>query len=361
MLLMTPSIDEVIEQLSTDELNLLLIGEHCEVAIDELISRCKTLNIQIAGGIFPGVLSQKVNTDKGLIIRKMHASAQVVVFEGLAQKESFEFPELSGEFKSALVLVDGLSDKIAHFLEKVYNNYWDQIKFIGGGCGSLTLQQKPCVFTEAGILQDAALMIFSEQLLSLGVNHGWKKIAGPFVINSSDGNTIHEINWRPAFEVYQEVILKRSSLRISKENFFDIAKGYPFGIFKEGMEDVVRDPIITDGKSLTCVGEIMPNSVVNILEGKTIDLIEGAKIAAERAFDDEHYQETLVIDCISRTLFQEKDFVKELLAVNNVIKRQERQFNLEGVLSLGEISSYGDGYLEFFNKTIVVGALKDYD
>jgi len=29
----------------------------------------------------------------------------------------------------------------------------------------------------------------------------------------------------------------------------------------------------------------------------------------------------------------------------------------EGILSLGEISSYGDGYIEFFNKTIVVGVL----
>ena len=34
---------------------------------------------------------------------------------------------------------------------------------------------------------------------------------------------------------------------------------------------------------------------------------------------------------------------------------------MDGILSLGEISSYGDGYLEFFNKTIVVGAFLNHD
>ena len=51
----------------------------------------------------------------------------------------------------------------------------------------------------------------------------------------------------------------------------------------------------------------------------------------------------------------------ELDSISRVIKEKKVGIPLEGILSLGEISSYGDGYLEFFNKTIVVGAFRNHD
>ena len=48
---------------------------------------------------------------------------------------------------------------------------------------------------------------------------------------------------------------------------------------------------------------------------------------------------------------------KELAKVEHRIQNAHSALVPEGILSLGEISSYGDGYIEFFNKTIVVGVL----
>ena len=67
----------------------------------------------------------------------------------------------------------------------------------------------------------------------------------------------------------------------------------------------------------------------------------------------------LMIDCISRYLFLEDDFKSELQGVNRAIKKKYPDLDLYGVLSLGEISAYGNGFIELFNKTTVVSLFED--
>jgi len=57
----------------------------------------------------------------------------------------------------------------------------------------------------------------------------------------------------------------------------------------------------------------------------------------------------LFIDCISRVLFLDDSFPLELQAVH------ERQLPLIGALTIGEIANSGKDYLDFYNKTAVVG------
>ena len=64
---------------------------------------------------------------------------------------------------------------------------------------------------------------------------------------------------------------------------------------------------------------------------------------------------SLIADCISRVIFLENNFSEELEAVNKRIQSADKNQSPLGVLTLGEIASYGEGFLEFFNKTIVVG------
>lgn len=361
MILINPTNEQVIKHLSHNQFNLILVGDKSQLQITSLINQCNEKEISIAGGIFPGIISDTNNSDSGVIIKKYEASTKTEIFQDLQNTSEFRFPVLNSEHQSALIFIDGLSTKISYFLEKTYSHFWDHIKFIGGGCGSLSLIQQPCVFNNEGFYEDAALMVFLKQTLNVGVQHGWKKISGPFVVSASEGNVIHELNWRPAFAVYKETIENHGAESITTDNFFNVAKAFPFGVYKEGMEDIVRDPIFTDGNSLTCVGEVHNNSVVNILNGKTIDLIDGAEIAAKEALSTDMTTDVLLVDCISRSLFHEKEFTRELNKILKVINHQKLSIPLEGILSLGEISSYGDGYLEFFNKTIVVGAFQNHD
>lgn len=361
MVLTTPTYEQVIENLSVTETNLILIGEKNGLDIARLIRYCNENKILIAGGTFPGIIHENSHSDSDVLIKNFPAATKIKIFKDLQNNNDFDFPVLEDNQHSALLFIDGLSSKISYFLENTYSYYWDKIKFIGGGCGSLSLVQQPCVFSNEGFFMDAALMLFLNYKLNAGVKHGWERISGPFVVSAAKGNVIHELNWRPAFEVYKETLFANGVKDINAENFFNIAKAFPFGIFKEGTEDIVRDPIVTDGKSLTCVGEVLSNSVVNILYGEKSDLIAGAQQAAIDAFQNEEIKDTLIVDCISRCLFQDEEFSNELNSIQQVIKEKKINIPSEGILSLGEISSYGDGYLEFFNKTIVVGAFQNHD
>ena len=358
MLITKPAMASVLEQLSPKHKNLLLIGEDCQLNIEELIEMCQAKGITIAGGIFPGVIHGQQHHSDGIIIKQLPPNASVSLIKDISTLHHDTLRTVGAQTKSAMVLVDGLSRHITGFLEHLFETYWDRIKFIGGGAGSLSLQQQPCLFTNEGFFENAAIVILQDAPLNLGVKHGWKKIAGPFVVNSSTGNTVHELNWRPAFEVYQEIIQSHGGRTLEADHFFEVAKCFPFGLYREGMEDIVRDPIITDGQSLTCVGEVPVNSVVNILVGEADELIRNAEDAAGAI--TAQTTDTLIIDCISRSLFLEEKFTEELAGIERVINTQNLSIPLEGVLSLGEISSYGDGYLEFFNKTIVVGAFQKH-
>ncbi|MEM9389479.1 MAG: FIST C-terminal domain-containing protein [Bacteroidota bacterium] len=358
MFIERPQIDDVLGICSHDHFNLLLIAENTEIDIDQLVKKADKQGYSIAGGIFPGLLYNTGRLDHSVLLVRMDKAAKTILQTQISRPEAFEPLEpLGDEYRSAFIWLDGLSAGIPSYLEHIYKHYGNRLNYIGGGCGSLSLKSQPCVFDNSGFYEDAALLIAIPNKITLGVKHGWKKIAGPFLVNQSEGNRLDQINWESAFSIYKQEVDKYNREPLTKDGFFDVAKGFPFGIFREGYEDIVRDPILTeDEKTLTCVGAIESNTFVNVLKGDPDDLIDCAKEAAEDAFV-EFVNSSFVVDCISRTLFLDDRYTEELEVVHNKLKTVNSNIGLRGVLSLGEISSHGDGYLEFLNKTIVVAGI----
>ena len=106
---------------------------------------------------------------------------------------------------------------------------------------------------------------------------------------------------------------------------------------------------------MICVGEVPQNVFVHILKGKPENLIEASREALDTAMSVINYDRklTFFIDCISRVLFLEDDFQKE---INTVASSGSL---LAGALTLGEIANSGSEFLEFFNKTAVVAIIED--
>ncbi|MBC8490364.1 MAG: FIST C-terminal domain-containing protein [Bacteroidetes bacterium] len=263
-----------------------------------------------------------------------------------------------GQTKTMFVLVDGFSKRISALVDSLFNVFGLEVNYIGGGAGSLSMKQKPCLFTNGGLVSDSAVLALLDIESGVGVSHGWKEIGGPYKVTSSDRTIINSLDWKPAFEVYREVVERHSKQLFTKDNFFDIAKCYPFGISKLGTEKIVRDPfIIGENNSLVCVGEVPEEVFVHILNGDTSSLVNAAEKAlmlGEEAFHAKTSNKTILfMDCISRVLFLEDKFVDELKAVYN------EKFQLIGALTIGEIANSGKDYLEFYNKTSVVGVLDD--
>lgn len=166
---------------------------------------------------------------------------------------------------------------------------------------------------------------------------------------------MEKINFKDAFGVYKEAVERDSAQIFNEHNFYDLAKGYPLGIIRYNKDFIVRNPIRTDGKSLSLVGNIDQNSIIAILRGKNEKLIFAAKKAAilSNNHAPKNLHSVLLIDCISRFLFLEKDFSLELEAIASAYPPHTI---LWGMLTLGEIANANQEGIEFYNKTCVVGS-----
>lgn len=346
----------------------ILLGEKNRPDINHLISRLNENRIDFFGGIFPGLIHGNQMYEEGALILVLPALEKPFLIREL-NRNQIELPDFGTKITkatnkkyTAMILVDGLTSNISLFLLKLFNRLGNAVHYFGGGAGFRTLRQGPCLFTPEGWFQNAAIVTFINLECNLGVRHGWERIRGPIVATKTRKNRIAELNWKNAFQVYREAVEGDSGLELTEENFFDIAKGYAFGIFKEGAEDIVRGTIdVTQEGELVCVGEVPENTVLSVLKGKKESLIR----AAGQAVDDclrsriRNLHQNFLVDCFSRVVFLGGDFSRELETVNRKIQVFNDQAILSGILTLGEISSYGEGFLEYFNKTIVLGVLHE--
>jgi hypothetical protein len=207
------------------------------------------------------------------------------------------------------------------------------------------------------MFDDGAILALMSNKSKIGVKHGWEVFAGPFIATSTEKNIIKELNWRPAYEVYQEVIEANSDNKFTENNFIDIAKIFPFGIYKEGAEFVVRDPIaINDEGEIICISEVPENSTLQILTGDPEKLIIAAREVASQTYHEESAADCLMVfDCITRVMYLDKQFEDELKAMQDVY--EGKRCKIRGVSTLGEIASSGMGFVDFYNKTIVASSL----
>lgn len=341
---------------------LVLAADGVPWPADAVSPMLQALPVPVFGAVFPQVVFGVAHSATGLVVVGLDHQADVTVVQGLNEAGTDYGAALAATpttQDSVLVLMDGLAPCIARFVEAVFDHIGGGPSFIGGGGGSLSFQQRPCLFTPQGLLAGAALVVSLDMALAVGVRHGWQAIAGPFVVTGTDGNTVHQLDYRPAAEVYQACVGPQVQATLDSDNFFGHAKGYPFGIERFDGSLLVRDPIVLQGQSLVCVGEVPEQTAVHILRGDADRLIGAAAEGTEAALQALAGPAGggLLIDCISRVLFLGDRFGEELAAVQGRLQQSGAQRHpLFGALSLGEIANNGTQCLEFYNKTLVLGA-----
>lgn len=371
MYMQNPNIDILLKtfdqvKIEKNEYLLILIGEDVKFEIKILVDSLIDKGLNFFGGVFPGIISNQNYSSNAIYYTTIPVLQKPLVVEEISNGD-FVIPDFRDLISrnqdihpTIFILVDGLSSNNELFLRNLFDIHGKSVNYIGGGAGSLSFKQKPCIFDSQGFYSDAVLIIPINIETKLRVTHGWDNLHGPLVATKTEKNIIKELNWEIAFNVYQTIInadLKNGE-KITKENFFDYSKAYPFGIHKEGYEKIVRDPIAIDEEGgLICVGEVPENAVLYILKGHNKRLIKAVEMATIESLQGTSPggKKVLMIDCISRSIFLEDQFSHELGVVNQILKENNADNEVYGFLSLGEISSYGDGYLEFFNKTCVIG------
>lgn len=311
---------------------------------------------EIIGAIVPFVIYDTEFFNKGVISYDLDENDEFTIVENM--QDYIPSKEFFDKTKSLIVVLDGLSSQITNFLEKLFEASSLDTQIVGGGAGKMTFEREPVIFCKNKFYKDASIIISLSNHLSIAIENGWEVLKGPFLATNSEKNILKNLNFRPAFEVYKEIVEKDSKHKFGDDNFFDIAKSYPLGIIKYDKEIVVRDPIMVDEEgNMILVGDIPLNSSVNILIGKPDNLIKSSANAIKKSCAKKFNKEPkslILFDCISRSIFLGDKFNDELELMKLNL---ESSIKLCGALTLGEIANNGNEYISFYNKSCVVGVV----
>jgi hypothetical protein len=326
--------------------------------IDAIHARLAASSLRLIGGIFPGLLHENKAYTTGFLMIGLHETLNATLIPLNNKPSIIEHIREAGLHierysQGALItFVDALAEGKGDFIEAMYNQYGITIRYMGGGAGSLSFQQMPCILSNQGISMNSAVIAWCARPIEIGVAHGWEPVSAALKVTEVSGRELISLNWRPAFEVYQEIVETHASKSFDDMPFFDLAKSYPFGKALVQGEFVIRDPFATNQASISLVDEVHEGEFLHVMHGQKASLLAGARAASQlaREADQGVHHQIFCIDCISRSLFLGDEFGEELQAIANT----EQMF---GILSIGEIANTGGSYLELFNKTVVVARL----
>ena len=345
---------------------LVLTCSQNNYPVEELNSLFNACPLKLFGGIYPMLTLQGDLIKQGALIIGFKEIFDVTLLSQFNQVTSENCLEklITSTLKEKnnfcgqdnfLMFYDALICNIENFIDCLFEHLDHGINIAGGGAGNLDFIQRHCIFTNSGVHSDAILLVALPRTLNTSVAHGWKAFDEPFLVSEAQGQTVQSLNYQPAYEVYCQTIENATAYKFNNTDFFDIAKNFPLGIKDINNNIIVRDPILAKNNHLQCFGNIPINSMVYLLEGNIDSLVastEKAVITLFSKLNKTTIATTMVFDCISRALFMEDEFEKEL----NVIAEHCHSGALFGVLSLGEIANGQSGAIRLLNKSIVISS-----
>jgi len=350
-----------LDELSKDNAKgiLLFVGEETPFDYKQLQPLLKKLDIEVWGGIFPGVIYNGSLYKQGVVGCAFHSPVSIEVIKDLSKfKGSFSENFISKNPMALLIFTSAYADNIPLLIETLYEKYLKEMAFIGGNAGSIINIDRPPLFTCDDFFAGGAIIAAVEDFISVGINHGLQPISEPAIASSVDKNILYSINCEPAFEYYKRIVEQDAGIKLTADGFLDVAKSYPFGMLKYDTEIVLRVPVsVGEENSLLFASEMPENSVLLVTKAYTDKLIAAAGTATEQAkiaFESKKKKspgKALIINCLARALFLEDRINDELKIIANKAGNDVLIF---GCLSLGEIASTGDKYIEMYNMTVVV-------
>lgn len=265
-------------------------------------------------------------------------------------------------FPTVLILSDGLiMSRGEELIKAVYAKTGILSQFAGGGAGDDGKFKETKVLFKNEAVSGAVVFvkIFSKEKIGLGVAHGMEKCSKQMKVTKSEDGILHELDGRPAFDVYKDY---------AKDSFgidLDISNTGDFFINNElAIQDLtfskVRSPMFSnpDG-SLVMAAEVPQGSPVTIVTAKTESLLKAARVAAEEAkknLGDKKSSGVIVFDCIGRQTLLGKDFYKEVEEISSVFNKN---VPISGFSTYGEIAKYGGKFNGLHNATVVICAFPE--
>lgn len=286
-------------------------------------------------------------------------------------KEVKEKAEKAGDsLRTFIMFPDVLTGNGADAVRGVLDVLGEHFPIVGGAPGDDFLFKQTFEYRDGELASGAiaGIGLSGKFSMGVGVRHGWMPIGLPMTVTRSEGAVLHELNGKPAINIYEEYFGEKAE-ELRKEALARMAITYPLGIKVPDYEEeyLIRDPITVDEKgSITCAAEIPEGSEVRLMIGSKEKAVEAAQDAARRlmkAFEADNATPklALVFNCIAREKLFAQKANDEIQAVRAIIGKDVPML---GFYTYGEQAPIGGELREaakinprFYNETIVMLAI----
>ncbi|MDD5237238.1 MAG: FIST N-terminal domain-containing protein, partial [Candidatus Omnitrophica bacterium] len=273
-----------------------------------------------------------------------------------------------------LLFSDGLNENGSLLLKGLQQKLGLSFPIFGAAASDNFNFLKTYLYYNEDIFSDGAIgvLLGGKLKFGLGVRHGWRPLGKLRRVTKCSGNTIKEIENKPAVELYKEYFAKEAAEL--KKDLKIISVFYPIGIYLSGEKEYLLRNVraIKEDGSLVCQGDIPEGSEIRLMIGTKESCLAAAKEAAEEAkkitlksmFSPSSKEGlpiklALVFDSISRYMLLGKDAQLELEAIQEAIGPD---VPIAGLYTFGEQAPLKSvnyfGRTHFHNQTISVLSIK---
>lgn len=274
------------------------------------------------------------------------------------------------ELRAVFILSDGLHVNGSDLVRGVRSVLPDDVVVTGGLAGDADRFESTWTYARGGLADNRVIAVglFGTALdVGYGSAGGWGIFGPERIITRSEGNVLHELDGRPALELY-------------KRYLGDLAAGLPASALlfplsvraDDGDEPVVRTVLAVDEehRTMTFAGDVPQGWRAQLMRASVDRLVDGAASAgamcrvgsdgehAGRAAGDAVPGETLgiAVSCVGRRLVLGERTDEEIEATLDALGSAT---TLVGFYSYGEIAPSASGFCDLHNQTMTVTTFRE--
>ena len=258
-----------------------------------------------------------------------------------------------------MLLSDGLAGDQQEIIRGAYAAAGATVPLVGGCAGDDGHMHATHQFYNHEVLTDSVVSaaIGSDGPVGVGVRHGWRRVGESILVTGSAGNRVHELDDRPALDVYLERFDAPPAAYTEHAAFSAFAQTHPLGVGLRGDEDEVRFVADADfaERSLICIAEVPQGALAWLMEGDIQSVLDATDAACQHALEKLGGRTPvglLAFDCVARKGVLGVDTREEVARVAT----HAAGAPVAGFYTYGEFARTR-GTSGFHNQTLVVLAL----
>lgn len=349
---------------------LALVPEGEHQGVERLQAACGNEAVPLLGAVFPALVARDRFLAQGVWLLRLDEAPRFALLPDLprdggdlgqvadALVERLG-PGLAGSTELTLLLLfDAIFPLVGTLLDELYLRLGNRVHYMGASAGSESFRPIPCLFDGGRAVGGGVLAVLLPGNRGAVLDHGYPVPSRMITATSTVGNRIVQIDWRPAFEVYQAMGRLLHGVEITPESFYRFAVHFPFGILRANGSLLVRIPVaLEQDGSLLCAGEVPANSVLALLAAPTVDssrTVESLVSGLAELAGSVGGKELLLFYCAGRRLHLGVPAAEEEV---QALGRRSGAACTAGALSLGEIGGTRESSYPLFHNATLVGSV----